>query len=237
MKRFWDRAEARAAADGYEVALDGRPVRLPGGPPLRLPGRALAEAVAAEWQAAGGARGGEMSYADLPLTRIAGTAQERIAPAPEPVALELARYAESDLLCYRAQRPPPLVARQAAQWQPWLDWAAERYGARLLTTTTLTHVAQDPAALAALAGAVARLSPFALAALGVAVPALGSLVLGLALAEGALDAAQAHDIAHLDEAMQTELWGHDEEADLRLAQVAADIAVAGRMLALLREKA
>lgn len=235
MKRFWDRATLAAQAEGYGVALDGRPVRLPGGAPLVLPGRALAEAVAAEWQQAGGAKGGEMSYADLPLTRIAGTAQERIAPDPQPVALELARYGESDLLCYRAERPPPLVERQAAQWQPWLDWAARRYGARLLTTTGLAHVAQPPAALAALAAAVAGQSPLALAALGVAVPALGSLVLGLALAEGALDAAQAHDIAHLDEAMQAELWGHDEEADARLAQLAADIAVAGRLLALLRE--
>lgn len=234
MKRFWDRAQARAEGAHWLVALDGKPVRLPGGPPLLLPARPLAEAVAEEWQRAGGAKGGEMSYDDLPLTRLAGTAQERIAPDPEPVALELARYGESDLLCYRAAHPAALVARQHAAWQPWLDWAATRYGAPLRTTTDLRHIPQDPEALAALAAAVAAHPPHGLAALGIAVPALGSLVLGLALAEGALDAAEAHAIAHLDETLQAETWGPDDEAEARLANLGADIAVAARLLALLR---
>ncbi|MBN8889885.1 MAG: chaperone, ATP12 [Rhodospirillales bacterium 70-18] len=236
MKRFWDTAAVRPDGDAWQVLLDGRPVRLPGGPPLLLPTSALAEAVAAEWQAAGGAKGGEMSYADVPLTRLAGTAQERIAPDPGTVALELARYAETDLLCYRAELPPTLAARQAESWQPWLDWAAQRHGARLRVTSGVMHIAQDPAALAALAGAVATHTPHALAALGVAVPALGSLVLGLALAEGELDAAAAHSLAHLDEIVQAQLWGHDEEAASRLAQVAEDIAVAARLLALARPR-
>jgi chaperone required for assembly of F1-ATPase len=237
MKRFWDQVALSEQDAGWQVALDGKPVRLPGGPPLLLPSRSLAEAVAAEWREAGGAKGGEMSYADVPLTRLAGTAQERIAPNPEPVALELARYAESDLLCYRTEHPPVLAARQNQAWQPWLDWAALRHGARLRTTTSLRHVPQDPGALAALAAAVAAQPPHGLAALGVAVPALGSLVLGLALSEGALDAAEAHAIAHLDETAQAEIWGPDEEAETRLRHLGADIAVAARLLALLREAA
>jgi chaperone required for assembly of F1-ATPase len=144
-------------------------------------------------------------------------------------------YAESDLLCYRAEFPPQLAARQQQTWQPWLDWAAERHAARLRWTTGIVHVAQAPAALAALAAATARLSPHQLAALGIAVPAMGSLVLGLALAEGVLDAERAYAIAHLDETTQIEVWGHDAEAEARLRQVAADIAVAGRLLSLLRE--
>jgi chaperone required for assembly of F1-ATPase len=207
---------------------------VPGGASLSVPGRVLAEAVAEEWRGAGGGRGGDMSYADLPLTRLAGTAQERIAPDPEPVALELARYGETDLLCYRAEAPDALVRRQEEAWQPWLDWAERRFGARLRTTTGIVHVPQDPAALAALAEAVARLDPLSLAALGVAVPLLGSLVLGLAMADGALDAETAHRIAGLDELFQAELWGLDEEAEARRARVAADLAAAGRLLALAR---
>jgi chaperone required for assembly of F1-ATPase len=240
MKRFWDVAAPIEAEAGWQVALDARPVRIPGegsGSPLLLPVRALAEAVAGEWQAAGGGKGGELTYDDLPLTRLAGTAQARIAPDPAAVALELARYAESDLLCYRADFPVQLAGRQHEAWQPWLDWAAERHGAQLRWTTGIIHVAQEPAALAALAAATARLSPHQLAALGVAVPSMSSLVLGLALAEGALDAERAYAIAHLDETTQIELWGHDEEAEARLRQVAADIAVAGRLLTLLRAAA
>lgn len=240
MKRFWDTASIRQDGANWQVLLDSRPLRLPGASPsdsmpLLLPTRAMAEAVAEEWQAAGGAKGGEMSYDDVPLTRLAGTAQERIAPNPEPVALELARYAESDLLCYRAERLPVLVERQNAAWQPWLDWAERRYGARLGTTTGIQHIPQDPEALAALAAAVAAQPPHGLAALGVAVPALGSLVLGLALAEGALEAEEAHAIAHLDETIQAELWGTDAEAQARLDSLGADIAAAGRLLSLLRQ--
>ncbi len=243
MKRFWDTAEigeigARASDDGraggWQVLLDGRPVRVPGGGPLRLPTAALAEAVAAEWQAAGGGKGGEMSYEDLPLTRIAGTGQERISPDPEPVVLELAQYGQSDLLCYRAPHPPALTERQAAHWQPWLDWADARFGARLAATEGILHITQPPQALAALAGAVAAMHPLALAALGVLVPALGSLVLGLALADGELDAETAIRLSMLDETFQEEFWGTDEQAAQRRQNVAADIAAAARFLELLR---
>jgi chaperone required for assembly of F1-ATPase len=234
MKRFWDNAEIAAEGDGWRVLLDGRPLRLPGGGPLLLRGQALAAAVAAEWQAAGAGKGGEMSYAEVPLTRLAGTAQDRIAPDPEPVVLELSRYAESDLLCYRAARPDELVRRQHGRWQPWLDWASVTYGARLRITTGVMPVAQAPAALAALAQAVAAHDALALSALGIAVPALGSLVLGLALAAGRIDAEAAHALATLDETFQEEIWGRVDEAAARRQRIADEVATAGRLLALCR---
>lgn len=234
MKRFWDRAEVLAADDGFGVRLDGRPVRLPDGTLLVLPTSPLAEAVAREWQCAGGAKGGETGWSDLPLTRLAGTAQQRIAPDPEPVVLELARWAESDLLCYRAERPPALVARQQTEWQPLLDWAAARYGARLEVTSGIVPIAQPPRALAVLAQVLAAQPVAVLTALGVAVPALGSLVLGLALAESRLDAESAWALASLDERFQAEVWGHDAEAERRRQAIGADVAQAARFLALSR---
>jgi chaperone required for assembly of F1-ATPase len=209
-------------------------VRLPGGAPLAIPTAALAAAIAEEWRRAGGQPGGEMDWSMVPLTRLAGTAQERIAPDLAAVADALARYGESDLLCYRTERPEELARRQARAWQPWLDWAADRYGARLVPTTGIIHRPQDPASLAALRRALDGKDALALAALGVAVPALGSLVLGLALADGALDADMAHALATLDEAYQAEQWGQDPEALRRLGQVGEDIAVAGRLLRLAR---
>ncbi len=170
----------------------------------------------------------------MPLTRLAGTVQERIAPDPEPVALELARYGESDLLCYRAEGPEALVQRQHALWQPWLDWAEREYGARLRVTAGVVHVAQDPQAMAALAQAVAALAPPALAALGLAVPALGSLVLGLAMAAFRLDADTACTLAALDETFQAERWGRDDEAEARRRCIREEVAVAGTFLALSR---
>ncbi len=232
MKRFWTQAQAVAVADGWSVTLDDKPVRVPGGAVLALPTWRLAAAVAAEWQAAGGEVGGEMSYADLPLTRLAGTAQERVAPSREAVVLELARYARSDLLCYRAEHPVKLVRRQAELWQPWLDWAEQRFGARLRVTAGIVHVDQPSAALAALAQAVAAHDAHQLAGLGILIPSYGSLVLGLAVAAGALDALAAHEIATLDERHQAEDWGWDHEAETRMARVAEDVTHAGRYLTL-----
>ncbi len=232
MKRFWDEASLRASADGHTILLDDRPMHLPGGGVLTVPTRPLADAIAAEWRAAGGAKGGEMTFADTPLTRLAGTAQERIAPDPGPTAEAIAAYGETDLLCYRAERPQALVARQVREWQPWLDWAALAYDAPLRATSGIGHVRQSEAALSALRHAVEALGPWRLAGLGIAVPALGSLVLGLALAEGRLDPARAHALASLDELFQAEQWGDDPEAASRRRRVGEDVALAGRFMEL-----
>ena len=234
MKRFWDSASVGKAGSGYTVLLDGRPLRLPGGEVISVASTALADGLAAEWRAAGVTKGGKMSFADTPLTRLAGTAQERIAPDPLRVADALAKYAESELLCYRAVHPKELAQRQAEAWQPWLDWASLAYDAPLRVASGVMHVAQDPSALGALREAVRALSPDVLAGLGLAVPALGSLVLGLALAEGRLTAEEAHRLGALDELYQAEIWGEDAEAAARRASIAEDIRIAARYMALVR---
>ena len=233
MKRFWDTAAAAPEPGGFRVLLDGKPVRLPGGTPLKIEAPALAEAIAAEWSAAGGQKGGEMSPADIPLTRVAGTAQERIAPDPGPTVEGLSRYAESDLLCYRAE-DRRLAAIQAAEWQPLLDWAALQHDAPLRVTTGLMPVPQDSEAVAALRRAVAALSAIELAALGLLVPGFGSLVLGLAVVEGRLAAAEAHRLSILDETFQEEFWGLDAEAAERRKRIGAEVTLAERLLLLLR---
>ena len=210
-------------------------MRLPGGARLTIAAAPLADAIAAEWQAAGGAKGGEMSFADTPLTRLAGTAQERIAGNRDANIAVLAGYAETDLLCYRAEAPVPLIQRQAREWQPWLDWAALTYDAPLKVTSGIVHVAQDAVVLRALRAAVARQNILVLAGLGIVVPLLGSLVLGLAVVEAGLDAAAAHRLGCLDEHFQEEFWGTDTEALKRRDAVAADLAVAARFIGLARQ--
>jgi chaperone required for assembly of F1-ATPase len=172
-----------------------------------------------------------MSFADVPLTRLVGTAQERIAPDPEPTIAAIARYAETDLLCYRAE-DSRLAAEQARHWDPLLDWAALQLDAPLRVTAGIMPVAQAPQALAALRRAVAAQGPVGLSALGVLVPGLGSLVLGLAVAQRRVDAAAAHELATLDERFQERFWGVDAEAAARRTRLAAEIALAERLLAL-----
>ncbi|HVC60238.1 MAG TPA: ATP12 family protein [Acetobacteraceae bacterium] len=236
MKRFWVTATVTPTDEGHAVLLDARPMRLPGGTELRVRSHPLAAAIAAEWQAAGGAKGGEMSFADTPLTRLAGTAQQRIAPDPTAAIDAVARYGEHDLLCYRAETPEALVRRQARAWQPWLDWAALTHDAPLRVATGVAPISQHRDSVAALRRAVAALDLEVLAALGIAVPALGSLVLGLALAAGELDAPAAHALGALDELFQAEQWGEDAAAAARRGAVAADIALAGQFIALSKEQ-
>ena len=233
MKRVWSTARASETEGGWCVLLDSKPLRIPSGPPLLVPQPALAEAVAAEWQAAGAATG-EMDYTDVPLTRLAGTAQLRIVPDPALTAAAIAAYGETDLLCYRADRPPELALRQDEAWRPWLDWAREELGAALTVTAGIIHVKQHPAALAALHRAVAAENGWVLAGLGIVVPALGSLVLGLALAHGALGPEAAQALSNVDEDYQAELWGVDEQAAARRVRILAELEESARFMALVR---
>ncbi|UYY79121.1 ATP12 family chaperone protein [Sphingomonas sp. R1] len=225
MKRFW---KTVTIADGA-IELDGRPVRTPARALLTLPTPQLAEAVAEEWRSVGD----ELDPRAMPLTGLANAAIDQIAPNPAPFAADLARYGESDLLCYRAEMPEPLVERQAAQWDPLLDWARTRYDAHFETTAGIMHRPQPPATIARLQEVVAALDPFRLAALSPVVTISGSLVAALALLEGAADRDTVWRAAQLDEDWQAEQWGEDELATRARNVRRADFDAAVRFLSLL----
>ncbi|MFC3060869.1 ATP12 family chaperone protein [Paenirhodobacter populi] len=207
-KRFWKAAGVVETPEGYGIALDGRAVKTPAKAALAVPTRALAEAIAAEWDA----QGETIDPATMPLTRAANAAIDKVAAQHGEVAAYIADYGGTDLLCYRAEAPEPLVARQAQGWDPLLDWAAEALGARLLVTQGVVSVAQPDEALAALSARVAAMDAWQLAALHDLVGISGSLLLGLAVAEGRLPPEEAWALSRIDEDWQAEQWGHDEEA-------------------------
>ena len=232
-RRFWKAAAAEQVDGGWQVALDGRPVRTPGKQPLVLPTEALARAVAAEWDA----QGEVILPLTMPKTRAANSALEKVAPQFEAVAEGVAAYGDSDLLCYRAASPEELVARQAEAWDPMLDWAADSFGARLRPATGVMHVAQDPEALAALSAEVRRLTPFELTALSELVSLSGSLVLGLAALHDARDAGALWALSRVDETWQEEQWGADEEAQEVAALKRGDFLAAKEFFDLVRARA
>jgi chaperone required for assembly of F1-ATPase len=229
MKRVYTSVDTRQAGDGWGIALDGRPLRTPAKRELIVPNEALAAAIAAEWDA----QESDIHPETMPLTRLAATAIDRTAEKRADIVAEIANYAATDLLCYRAERPPALAARQEAVWQPLLDWAAGRYDAGLAVTAGIVPTAQSPASLKAYAAAVAALDHFRLTALQAATAASGSLILALALHEKRLDAEAAFAASQLDETFQIEAWGEDAEAARRRRALAADIAAAARFLDLL----
>jgi len=229
MKRVYKEVTTRPAEASWGVVLDGRPMRTPGKNELAVPSEKLAAAIAAEWDA----QQGEIRPATMPLTRLAATAIDRTAVQRGRVIDEIAGYGGTDLVCYRADHPPALAARQQAVWQPLLDWAALRYDAALAVTCGVIPTRQSPAALKAFATAVAAHDDFRLTALHTLTTACGSLVIALATMEGRLDAAEAFAASQLDETFQIEQWGEDAEAAARRESLAADIASAALFLELL----
>jgi chaperone required for assembly of F1-ATPase len=231
MKRVYVKVETRPLDGSWGVALDGKAVRTPAKVELRLPGVALAAAIAAEWDA----QQDEIRPATMPLFRLAATAIDRTAAQRALVVAETAGYAGTDLVCYRAESPPALAARQHAMWQPLIDWAALRYDAPLAVTTGIVPAPQSPAALRAFAAIVAAQDDFRLTALHTLTAACGSLVIALAILEGQLDAEAAFAASQLDESFQIETWGEDAEVAARRHALAADIAAAVRFIALLAD--
>jgi chaperone required for assembly of F1-ATPase len=229
-RRPYDRVTVVGQGAGFAVRLDDKPLKSPGGSTMVLPSASLAEAIAAEWRA----QGARPNLSWLPMTRIAATALDRIPPTRDGVVNELAAYAETELVCHRAGDPPALVARQNAAWQPLLDWLAQHYDAPLVATAGVLPQAQPASSLQAIRRALAALDDFRLAGISVAVAAAGSLVIGLALSEGRIDAMQAFDAAELDATFQIEQWGEEEIARRRRAEVRAELETAERFSRLLR---
>ena len=215
MKRFWRDV---TIDDARVVRLDDRPVRTPGRVPLTLPTDALARAVAEEWRGVGET----IDPRAMPLTGLANAAIDRIAPDPTAFAAGLARYAESDLLCYRADVPEDLVARQQSAWDPVLDWARRRYDIHFTIVTGIMHAAQPTLTITRLSDAVVTRDAFALAGLSPLVTTTGSLVAALALAESAFPPDPLWQASQVDEAWQAERWGVDAEAERATAIRKAD---------------
>lgn len=228
MKRFYKNVGVERGAVGWEVRLDGRSVRSPAKAIVRLPGAALAEAIAGEWAA----QGEEIDPATMPLLRLACTAIDRVEPRRAAVIDEITAYGGSDLVCYRATEPVDLIARQRDIWQPLLDWAAARFGARLEVTAGVAPIDQPAAALAALRAAVAERDDPTLAGLHALTAAAGSLVIALAALEAEIDADALWRAAQLDEDWQIEKWGEDAEAAAHRTALRADIDATLRFLSL-----
>jgi chaperone required for assembly of F1-ATPase len=227
--RFWTEVSIEPVDGGWAIRLDGRPVRTPARAELAVPTRALAEAIADEWRSVDGA----IDPRAMPLTGLSNAAIDRVAPDRRAFAGGLARYAEADLACYRADRPPDLVERQTNAWEFLLGWARRRFDVDFSATSGLMHVPQPQATVERLAYEVGALDPFRLAGLSPLVTIGGSLVAALAVLEKAITPAEAWDSVGIDEHWQLEQWGSDSEAETALENRRRDFLAAAGFLALL----
>lgn len=224
-KRFYKDV---TVTDELGIALDGRPVKTPMKAPLRLPTRGLAEAVAAEWAG----QGEEIKPATMTLTKLANTAIDRVGAQRPALVQEAVDYANSDLVCYRADRPPQLVAQQDTSWNPIVDWARTDLDAPFEVTDGIMHRPQPEAALKAFGHALEALGDFELAAFHSIMTLTGSAVIAMMLARQATTPEAAWAAAHVDEDYQIEHWGQDDEARDRRVARHAEFMACCRFLAL-----
>jgi chaperone required for assembly of F1-ATPase len=210
-KRFYKDVSVADEGGRFGLLLDGKPVRTPGRAPLAVPGKKLADAIAEEWRA----QGAHIDPKTMPLTKLANTAIDGVAGKRDGVIDDILAHARADLLCYRADGPEGLVARQTKLWDPVLAWTKQALDAPLSLSQGIVHVAQPDASIAALRQEIAKLDDFGLAALHVMTSLTGSALLGLAVALKRLTPDKAWDAAHVDEDFQIGRWGEDAEAKAR----------------------
>lgn len=229
-KRFHKEAKAVERDGAFVLELDGKTARTPAKNLLAAPNRAIGDALAAEWNALGEI----VDPAQMPLTRLLNVAIDRVAGDSEAVAADIAKYAGTDLVCYRASEPEGLVAAQAAAWDPVLDWARDTLGARFSLSEGVRHVAQPEASLTAVRAEIDKAEkPFGLAALATVTALTGSVLIALMLARGALTAEATWDAAHVDESWNAAKWGEDADAKKRLASRRTEFDAAAKLLALI----
>jgi len=224
-KRFYKRAHTSEGGEGdVAIFLDGSPVLTPSHRALAVPTRALAQAIAAEWEA----QAEWIDPARMPLTRLANAVIDAVSEKPQPVADEVAKYLGTDLLLYRAEAPAGLIEKQAQAWDPVLVWVRNAFNARFVLAQGVMHVPQPREAIAATRAAIPS-EPWRLAAVASITTLTGSGLLALAVAQGALDADAAWIAAHVDEDWQMSQWGRDELAmerrAFRFAEFQAAVAV------------
>jgi chaperone required for assembly of F1-ATPase len=224
-KRFSTAATVAGRQDGsFGIELDGRPVKTPAGLALAVSTRALADAIAEEWNA----QGDKILPASLPLTRLANSAVDGVAVREGEVAQDILNYAASDLLCYRAEAPAGLVTEQTRLWDPILDWVRAEYDAPFNVGSGVKHLEQPAASLDAVRKVISEFGPFRLAALHAMTTLTGSALIALARAKGFLDTGAAWEAAHVDENWQASQWGEDYEAAERQKRRFAEFSNASR---------
>jgi chaperone required for assembly of F1-ATPase len=228
-KRFYQQAAVVQSGDLFEVVLDGKPVCTPARRPLAAPSRELAQAIADEWQA----QQDVIDPAGMPLTRLANSIIDGVADRPGSVAEEIVKYLGSDLLFYRADGPEKLTERQAQAWDPVVEWAAAKLGARFILVEGVVFAAQPEEAVASTAKAIPT-DHWRLGAVHSVTTLTGSALLALALAHGAVAPEGVWKAAHVDEDWQMEQWGRDSLAMQRRAHHEAEMTAAAKILRLLK---
>jgi chaperone required for assembly of F1-ATPase len=233
MKRFYTMVTVHSIGPLFEIHLDGKPIRTPGGLKLAAPTEGMANAIMTEWAG----QGAEIVPDSMPLTQILATAIERVGEFRDDMTHALLAYLNTDLICYRTDNEE-IAARQAAAWDPWLVWFGERYDSGLVVTDFIKAITQPHETQDAVRDALEAMDDYRFAVLQLVTSLTGSLVFGLAFDEGAMSPEEAFDAANVDEIYKAKIYNEDVHGkapneELRERAMKRDLAASRAFLNLL----
>lgn len=234
MKRFYKLVSTHQTQNGFEIHLDGRAVKTPMRETLNAPTQGLANAIMEEWAA----QGDDITPDTMPITQILSTRLDRVAHergAMEPLILA---YLDTDLVCYRTEKPDELRARQDKMWGVSLSWFEAQYGGVLKITDGLAALSQAPVLHDAVGKFVKSLDDDYFTILQLVCAASGSLVLALAFVNGAVDEDHIFEAVRIEESYKAEIYdaekyGPDPAQEKKDKALLRDLNAAAQYLSLI----
>lgn len=222
--RFWKTVTLQpptSSTAGFQILLDGRSIKTPGGQPIVIPANRelLATCIAQEWSE----QGKLLKPHTLPLTSLAARALEGCSDPTERRGVEefLLRYLENETVCFQEEQPESLVKLQKQHWDPLLHHVNETYATQLRPFQGLLGNAHPEGTLETFKRHLQRLDRFDLAAFERSVMLTKSFLISVALVSGELSVTQASAAAEVEVQSQIDRWGcvedsHDvDQAEMR----------------------
>lgn len=222
MKKFYKETNIKHNIDapsGYTVTLDQKEIKTPGKRTLVLPSSKIATAVRQEWD-----KQDKVIYLDqMPFTKICYTTIDVVEQNREDIIQQILRYAETDLICCRANKPDDLRERQTQEWQPVLDWIEGFFKTKFLVIDSLSLQLQPETSLKNIQNWLKERSNFELTAFHRMTSLMHSIFLTIAVVENHISLEKAWYLSLLEEKYQQDKWGQTEEAQEREENNFADL--------------
>jgi chaperone required for assembly of F1-ATPase len=108
--------------------------------------------------------------------------------------------------------PAALVKLQRKHWDPLVEWAAQKFDAKLFTDTAIRVVDQPEMSVQNLVGACRELDNFRLSVVDDVATVARSVIVSLALLHRRISPHEAYVCARLDEDWQMRTWGRVDGA-------------------------
>ncbi|XP_069917751.1 ATP synthase mitochondrial F1 complex assembly factor 2 isoform X7 [Oryctolagus cuniculus] len=168
-------------------------------------------------------RPGPQSLTSVKWTTLCNTSLDNPTQRSKDQLIRAAiKFLDTDTICYKVEEPETLVELQKNEWDPVIEWAENRYGVEIGSSTSIMGPSIPARTHEVLANHLASYNMWALQGIEFVVTQLKSMVLTLGLTDLHLTVEQAVLLSRLEEEYQIQKWGNVEWAhDYELQELRA----------------